>query len=225
MGNQQLSVPGGHWRRSRGRVGWRTASVTLRSPRTNQSLNPCLKRLPSCRQTATGWRKPYCRDSRALWYSQVKRTQYTHIIHSQRLPQSVTSVFSQSQSQIKTCRSPQWRPRRFFRATWCERAQRVTAPLSTYRYLLSPHRPSSTHLAQSAITASLFEAALYHPDACLACTISWGVHTSRVFVLALNDSLHSNGTILCGFSTPAASGPTKRILKGVIFSRQTSYKA
>lgn len=225
MANQRLSVPGGHWRRSRGRAGWRTASVTLPSPRTNQSLNPCLKRLPSCQQTATGWRKPYCRDSRALWYSQVKRTQYTHIVHSQRLPQSVTSVFSQSQSQIKTCRSPQWRLRRFFRATWCERAQRVTAPLSTYRYLLPAIGLSSTHLAQSAITASLFGAALYRPDACPVCTISRGLHTSRVFVSALNDSLHSNGTILCGFSTPAASGPTKLTLKGVIFTRQMSYEA
>lgn len=220
MANQRLSVPGGHWRRSRGRAGWRTASVTLPSPRTNQSLNPCLKRLPSCQQTATGWRKPCCRDSRALWYSQVKRSQYTHIIHSPRLPQSVTNVFSQSQSQIKTCRSPQWRLRRFFRATWCERVQRVTAPLSTYRYLLPPIGLSSTYLAHSAITASLFGAALYDPDACLTCTIARGLHTS----LALNDSLHSNGTILCGFSTPTASGPTKRTLKGVTFTRQTSYE-
>lgn len=44
----------------------------------------------------------------------------------------VQTVLIQSQRPIKTCRSPRWRLRRFFRATWCRRVQKVMAPSSKY---------------------------------------------------------------------------------------------
>lgn len=54
MGRRRPSALGGQWWRRPRRAGWRTASVTLPSPRMNLNPNPCLTLPPSCQQTVTG---------------------------------------------------------------------------------------------------------------------------------------------------------------------------
>lgn len=67
-----------------------------------------------------------------------KTRRHTHPYHTHILSWFIINVFLQSQSKIKTCPSPLWRLKRFFRAMWCGRVQRVTAPLSKYWSFCTP---------------------------------------------------------------------------------------
>lgn len=90
-------------RESRLENGFSDSAVTPDEPKS-EPLPETPSLLPA---DSNGLKKTILQRQQSLVILTGKTHTNAHIIHSQRLPQSVTSVFSQSQNQIKTCRLPQ----------------------------------------------------------------------------------------------------------------------